>query len=263
MGTFDGETFTPLSSQQPDSSVDSQVPVPTQYSIKAGVCLHHIFYSTQLPWSGTELDFERRYCDACLARQGLAGIDLNADLACHGEGDADINLNGDFSFLHGCDLGVESTSAEGLSVEDMDQVLDSFVTHGSLMDFGGEEGLAGEAMQGMDFDPLVEPEPIVEYMDHCCFSSSSELRITSAEHCEKLPETQLTWFETQKMAESNDNTEEASEYEDEEMEDAFDEEPPSPEIGVSFSPEHIWPGENIAREEPGYSSDYRLLDDDE
>ena len=113
MGTFDGETWIPNQAttfSQAESSGNVQTQAPAQYSIKAGVCLHHIYYSSQLPWSGTELDFDRRYCDECLDRQrlvqGVADIDLGADLERQrlAQSIAEIDLNAELGVFNAASL---------------------------------------------------------------------------------------------------------------------------------------------------------------
>ena len=293
MGTFDGETWTPNQAAacgQTDMGASSPSQAPSQYAIKAAVCLHHIYYSDQLPWSGTQLDFDKRYCDDCLERQGLAkgiaDIDLNADLERQrlAQGVADIDLNGDLSFLNIISLDVGSSaefpftgymSQVSSEAEAMGENLSRSFAAPSLMELTSQDPLACEGMQEMSSHSLKAPVPLMGDTDQrssvgpVAQAFPSFLDLTQQidldqesdfdeeeEHCE--PETRLS-FPGYQMTES-DNTEDMAQYEDQDMEDAFDE-PPSPEIGVSFSPEHIWPGEDIAKEEPGYSSDYRFLDD--
>lgn len=264
MGAFDGETWTP-----------SQA--PGQFSIKAGVCLHHIYYSEQLPWSGRELDFDRRYCDACLEGQalvhGIAGIDINKDPEFERqrleESITNIDLNGDLSFLNVGNLDIGSPaeipfmqytgqvpSATEAIGEDPSQ---SFAETGSVMGFEGLDSFAYEILE--ECPSLLGPAP-QKISGQESNLEDEEFDISLAEYCESLPQNQPSFFKAE-MTErdyTEDIKQETSEYEDEGMDDAYDE-PPSPEIGVSFSPRHIWPGEEVASEEPGYSADYMFLDD--
>ena len=82
ISAFDDAFFPPSNSPPPsDPPFPTLLPHPKpshpstsqgRYSIKASVCQHLLRYSDTLPWSGTELDFEERYCEGCLRRDRFA-----------------------------------------------------------------------------------------------------------------------------------------------------------------------------------------------
>lgn len=247
---------------------------PAQFSIKAAVCQHHLRYSDHLPWSQTELNFERRYCDDCLERERLA------------KGIAALDLNDDLSFLEVEQMGIGSQSPNpcmdpdpsriGMLQETPPTLQSSQLDNPSPTSIDQHSEPADE---DMDDDFGFAPTPARRYKDqdlshnyipqqhlskrvpkvrpwdeepafsdeyfwarfseypemllHGCLDHAQEPHDFPSDEPESVPE-QPSGFDDDK--------------DDEDMEDPYDD-PPSPEIGVSFSPEHLWVGENIAREE--------------
>ena len=101
-----------------------------RYSIKASVCNHHLRYSDTLPWSGTELDFEERYCEGCLRRDRFA-----KDIA------STLELD-DLSHLNTPHLDISATGHQGpfmgYSAEVGDQGLSEGVEPTETMVMGGD-----------------------------------------------------------------------------------------------------------------------------
>ncbi|CAF9910204.1 MAG: hypothetical protein HETSPECPRED_009651 [Heterodermia speciosa] len=219
-------SFFPLTPEAIPSS--PSLPALDLYSIKASICHHHIRYANTLPWSGSCLDFDTRYCDACRERERLvvdtvalnpaAGMDMS-DL------DAEMEMGAQ-------DAGFEE--AEGRGVESLiAELLPRFCA----------EGFAESPLGMMEGESLVEEE-----FDGQTVTLRSDLSGENAfeEDSSEGSSTDYQYLSSDSESGSaligeagRDN------LSDNEGDDEADDELMSPDIGVSFPKEHFLVGEEF------------------
>ena len=181
------------------------------YSIKASVCHHHIRYASALPWSGSCLDFDTRYCEKCRERERMVKEMVAADVP-----EMEMQVDGE-----GLMAGAKA-EARPMFCESFTESPEAMSEDESLVakDFDGNRAYFKSGLRGGNG------------FDAGSMDGSSDYQYLSSD----------SGAGSGLFEEGNQ-----SEYDGDDEDDGDDQtdEPMSPALGVSFSPGHFWVGEDM------------------